>query len=114
MTISSCASRPKDIKASYVSPVPYESMSCEQLRAEAQRLTQSATAANKVQENKAGADAAAVTVGMVLFWPALFMTRGDDASAAEVARLKGEMNALESVSNTKNCGIKVIREEPKA
>lgn len=45
------------------------------------------------------------TVGVVLLWPALFFMKGDSADAAEVARLKGEMQAIGQVNRVKNCGI---------
>ena len=44
-------------------------------------------------------------VTIVVFWPAAFFVGGDRANAAEVGRLKGEMDALEQVSIKKNCGI---------
>lgn len=46
------------------------------------------------------------TVSLILFWPAAFFLKGDGAAAAEVARLKGEMQAIEQVNRVKNCGIK--------
>lgn len=42
---------------------------------------------------------------MVLFWPALFFIKGDGADAAEVAPVKGEMQAIEQLNRMKNCGI---------
>lgn len=45
------------------------------------------------------------TVSLVLFWPAAFFMKGDGADAAEVARLKGEMQAIERVNSVKKCGI---------
>jgi hypothetical protein len=42
---------------------------------------------------------------IIIFWPAAFFIQGDRQTAAEVARLKGEMEALESASIKKNCGI---------
>jgi hypothetical protein len=47
----------------------------------------------------------ATGVGIVLFWPALFFIKGEGASAGEVARLKGEMDAIEQASIRKNCNI---------
>ena len=40
-----------------------------------------------------------------VFWPALFFVKGDDAKTAELARLKGETEAIEQASIRKNCGI---------
>jgi hypothetical protein len=39
--------------------------------------------------------------------------KGDGAQAAEVGRLKGEMQAIEHASIAKNCGIAFAREPPK-
>lgn len=66
-----------------------------------------------VQDKKASNDAAAATVGAILFWPALFLIKGDSETSAEVSRLKGEMEALEQASIKKNCGIE-FRKQPAA
>jgi hypothetical protein len=104
-SLTSCASRAKDIAAAYVSPTLYEKLSCKELQEEATAVSARAAAAAGVQDKNAGQDAAVTTVGVVLFWPALFFTKGDGASAAEVARLKGEMQAIEDASRVKKCGI---------
>ena len=51
-------------------------------------------------------------VGLVLFWPSLFFIKGDGATAAELGRLKGEMDAIEQASIQKNCGIQFQRAAP--
>ncbi len=103
--LAGCATSPKDISAAYVSPVPYQSMSCEQLTAEASRVSAAAAAASGAQASQSGKDAAMVGVSLILFWPAIFFVGGDKASAAELSRLKGEMNAIEQANTTRNCGI---------
>lgn len=72
-----------------------------------------ASQAMGAQDKKAENDAAAMAVGMILFWPALFFIKGDSETAAEVSRLKGEMEAIEQASIAKNCGIE-FRTQPKA
>ncbi|SMD19497.1 hypothetical protein [Rhizobium sp. RU36D] len=104
--LSSCATKPSEIEAAYVSPTLYESLSCEQLREEATAVSSRAIAASGAQQKKADNDAVAVGVGVVIFWPALFFAKGDGATAAEVSRLKGEMKAIETASLKKNCGIR--------
>jgi hypothetical protein len=64
------------------------------------------------QNQKATGDAVAFTVGMVVFWPALFLMHGDGAEAGQVANLKGQMQALEIASAQKGCGI--VFQQPKA
>jgi hypothetical protein len=56
-----------------------------------------------------GAAAVATGVGVVLFRPALFFIKGDSTTAAEVARLKGEMDPIEQASIQKKCGIEFRR-----
>ena len=106
LMLGGCASRPDDISAAYVSPLPYQQLSCEQLAAEAQRVSASAAIAAGAQNQQASNDAVATTIAVVVFWPALFLIKGDNAKAAEVARLKGEMQAIEQASIAQNCGIR--------
>ncbi len=103
--LAGCATPPKDIAAAYVSTNLYQNLPCSQLRDEAEAVSARMAQAYGVQESKRGKDAAMTTVGMVLFWPALFFMEGDGAAAADVARLKGEMEAIQQVNRLKNCGI---------
>ena len=61
------------------------------------------------QDRKAANDSAVTAVSLVLFWPAAFMIRGNGESAAELGRLKGEMQAIEQANIQKNCGINFRR-----
>lgn len=65
-----------------------------------------------VQDKQASGDAVKTGVGIVLFWPTLFFLKGDGATAAELGRLRGEMDAIEQASIAKNCGIQFQKEEP--
>lgn len=114
IALAGCATRASDITAAYVSPVGYRALTCEQLALEAQAVSSRAAAASGVQDKKASGDAVAMTVGLVVFWPALFFMKGDGAPAAEVSRLKGEMDAIEAASVTNNCGIKFAKPAPPA
>ncbi|MCX5512139.1 hypothetical protein [Kaistia algarum] len=105
LMLGACASRPDDIAAAYVSPLPYQQLDCQQLAAEAQRVSASAAVAAGAQNQQASNDAVATTIAVVVFWPALFLIKGDNAKAAEVARLKGEMQAVEQASIAKHCDI---------
>lgn len=100
-----CATPPKDIAPAYVSTGLYENLSCDQLRQEAQGVSARAAQAYGKQTKNQGQDAAMTGVALILFWPAAFFMKGDGADAAEVARLKGEMVAIDQVNRVKNCGI---------
>lgn len=89
----------------------FQSYSCQQLAQEAERISARAIALTGAQNNRATSDAVATTVAVVIFWPAAFLVGGDDAQTAELARLKGEMDASEQVSIQKKCGIAFQREE---
>lgn len=103
--LAGCATPPKDIAPAYVSTTLYEGLSCQQLRNEAEGVSARAAAAYGKQSQNQGRDAAVTTAAVILFWPAAFFVGGNGADAAEVARLKGEMQAIEQVNRVKNCGI---------
>lgn len=105
LVLAGCATSPKDIAPTYVSPVLYQNLTCQQLSAEAARVSQEAATATGQQTQQQGRDAAAVAVGAVLFWPALFFIGGDKGNAAQIANLKGQRQAIEQASIAKSCGI---------
>src|SRR5215475_8612492 len=108
-SVAGCATSSDKVTASYVSPMQYENWNCRQLAEEAQRVSHHAAAAAGAQDSQATKDAVATTVGVIVFWPALFLIGGDKQTAAELARLKGEMDAIEQTSIRKRCGIQFQR-----
>jgi outer membrane murein-binding lipoprotein Lpp len=107
--LSGCASKSSDIQAAYVSPIQYQNYSCDQLLAEGQRVSARAAMVSGQQDDKRTSDAVMTGVAVVVFWPALFALEGDGQTAAELARLKGELEAVEKASIQKNCGIQFRR-----
>lgn len=105
LVVAACAKEANQVGPTYVSPITYENYTCPQLTEEAQRVSQRAAAAAGVQDSKATNDKVAMGVGLVIFWPALFFTKGNDETTAELARLKGSMDAIEQMSIQKRCGI---------
>jgi hypothetical protein len=104
-----CASSSSEIQPQYVSPIQYQSLSCQQVGAEAERVSRRVAEVSGVQDSKASSDAVATGVAIVIFWPAAFFIKGDGASAAELGRLKGEFEALEQASIRKGCGLRFQR-----
>jgi uncharacterized protein YceK len=102
--ISGCATAPGKIKASYVSPVTYYSWSCQQIEAEMARVSAKVSDLSGAQQSERNKDAVALTAGLVIFWPALFFMMGDDQKQ-EIARLKGEYEALEKAAIHNECGF---------
>lgn len=114
-SLGGCASSPESITASYVSPLQYQSYDCDQITQEMYRITRRVQEVTGVQSSKASGDAVAVTASL-LFWPALlFLAAGEDKSA-ELARLKGEAEALEQAAVQKKCTalLDQIEQERKA
>ena len=107
--LAGCASSADDIAPSYVSPVAYENYTCEQLADEAQSVSARAAQAAGVQNKARTNDAVMTTVGVVVFWPTLFFLKGDGAQSAELARLKGQMEAIETAAIRKKCRIEFQR-----
>lgn len=103
--LGGCASSASSIKPAYVSPAGYQSFGCGQLAAEGARISIEASKAAHKQNQKRTHDAVVTAVGVVVFWPTLFLIDGNGPKAAEVARLKGEMKAIEQAAKAKNCNI---------
>lgn len=100
--LAGCASKSSSIDAQYVSPMKYNSYTCSQMEHEYARVLQKSGSVNKDQDRIASNDAVATGVGVVLFWPALFFIDSDDRRE-EVARLKGELDAIEQATIQKDC-----------
>lgn len=115
LVISGCASRPESIESAYVSPLEYQDYSCSQLGQELRRIGRKVQEVAGDQSGQATGDAVAMGVGLVIFWPALFFLIGDDR-AEELARLKGESEAVEQAAIAKDCHelLRQMDEERKA
>jgi hypothetical protein len=105
LALAGCATNSDKITATYVSPMQYESYNCRQLAEEAQRISARASAAAGAQDSQATKDTVATTAAIIIFWPAAFFVGGDKQTAAELARLRGELEAIEQASIRKQCGI---------
>ena len=104
--LTGCATAPDKIAASSVSTIQYEGYNCKQIGAELDRVGKKVNQLYYKLDKTAKNDSAQMAIGMILFWPTLFLLEGGDGpDAAEYARLKGELEALEIVSIRKQCGI---------
>ena len=101
---SGCASKPTEIQPQYVSPLQYQSYDCDQVSGELGRISRKTTQLFSQLDKAASNDQAQMAIGLVLFWPTLFLLEGGDGpEAAEYARLKGEFDALEQAAIQKKC-----------
>jgi hypothetical protein len=100
-----CAHSSDEIDAQHVSPIQYAHYDCQQIPAEEQRVSARVGQLAGEVDDIATGDTVATTVGVILFWPALFFIDGDGPEANEYARLKGGHEALQKASIEKECGI---------
>jgi hypothetical protein len=98
LVVSACAKSPESIAPSYVSEVGFQSWNCNQLGEESNRLSAALSRASAQQENARTND----TVGVLLIGLPVSSLSGDNI-APEIARLKGETEAVRKVSINKSC-----------
>jgi hypothetical protein len=110
--LAGCASSSSDIMPAYISPVAYQSFTCQQLAQEAQAVSTRAASLSGVQDQKRTNDGLATAAAVVIFWPAAFFVGGDKQTAAELAQMKGQMVAIEQAANIKKCGIQFQGQRP--
>lgn len=96
--VSGCAQTPDKVLAYSVSDESYRTMECDRLEEEASRLNL-ALDSEYVNQRKARSDDAA---GVFFLGLPVASMSGKNRSD-EIARLKGELNAIESTANTNGC-----------
>lgn len=96
--LAGCAKDPDSIAPSYISDVGYQSWSCQQLGDEQNRLS-AALATASTQQKKARTNDA---VGVALLGLPVSSLSGDNI-APEIARLKGEQDAVRRAMIAKSC-----------
>ncbi len=103
VVLAGCATAPENIEPAYVSEAIYQDRSCEQLGQEQNRLASELSYAADEQRRAARDDAAGV---FFLGLPVASMS-GRDATP-EIARLKGELQAIQTVATSNACTIEIL------
>lgn len=104
--LTACASNPDKIDAAYVSPLKYRDYDCDQIALEMDYVGQRTTTLHQRLKDQRTADNWQMGIGLLVFWPTLFLLEGGDGpEAAEFSQLKGEFQALRTTSVNKKCGI---------
>ncbi|GAB5387134.1 MAG: hypothetical protein Alpg2KO_01020 [Alphaproteobacteria bacterium] len=98
-----CASSSSSVSAQYVSEHQYSNLNCDQIALETRRISARVSEISGQQDDAATADAVAMGVGLIVFWPALFALALTDDQEAELGRLKGEYEALERAAISRGC-----------
>ena len=103
IALSGCATASKDIAATYISPMQFQSYDCDQLASETQRIQSRVVQLGGRLDTAASNDKAIAGVGVLLFWPALFALGGTKQQEADYARLRGEYDAVQQSAILKKC-----------
>lgn len=100
-----CTKSGDRIASVYVDPIQYQSYDCDQIEAALIRVSARVADLTGQLNKAANNDKWITTAGVIIFWPALFALGGDEEQESQLARLKGEYEALQSVAATKKCGF---------
>lgn len=105
--VSACskAKTSSEVAPQLISPASYSGMSCNQLRAEAELIKNSTPALSAAVDAAYKQDKAIEAVTWILFWPAAIAMDGNDAEAAELAKAKGQLEAVTKQMQTKGCKV---------
>ena len=95
--LSACASRPESISASYVPYQKYANSDCARLAKQRSEAETNLAKVSEMQDSKANGDAA----GVFLIGVPFSKLSGD--YAGEVARCKGEVEAIDTAQTLKKC-----------
>ena len=102
--MSACASAPEDIHATYTPATRWQGETCKQLAEETARIGSDVDRVTGQQRQKRQTDQFATGIGVVLFWPALIAMPLTKDHKAELARLKGEYEAVQREQEAQRCG----------
>lgn len=98
MLLSGCATKPQNIAPMYVSEMGYMNYTCEQMALEQARLSLALASESHAQLQARSND----TVGVIFLGLPVSSLAGSNR-AAQIARLKGELEALQKAAIAKNC-----------
>ena len=101
--LSGCAATPESIAPAYVSEMSYVNYNCRILGAEQTRLVQALSTASDAQRVARSND----IVGVILIGLPVSSLSGSN-QASQIARLKGELEALQRTAIRKECGLPAV------
>lgn len=100
--LAGCSVAPQNITPAYVSPLQYQTYTCEQIAGEIPRIEERLDQLSTRLDDAATSDKA-IAASAILFWQSLFLLGGTGQQEAEYARLKGEHEAIKQSSLDKKC-----------
>jgi hypothetical protein len=98
-----CATRAVDVKPLPASAAEFVTWDCTRIDEERDQVQQRATDVAWAVDERVGTNILALGMGVTVFWPALLAMRPDGLEHAELARLKGRFEALNTAASEKAC-----------
>lgn len=102
--LGACATRSTDVVAQHEDAALFADRDCEQLFEESDRVQLRAADVAYAVDARVGNNMVALSLGAVVFWPALLAMRSDGPEARELAQLKGRHEALMRAAARRGCG----------
>lgn len=112
LLLPACASRPENVVASHVSSSRYAERTCKSLARELDEVQDALRAQSAKLNDKATQDAVVTGVGVILFWPVLFALGNNAGLEGDVARLKGEEQAIRKQLREQECEMPATKPAP--
>ena len=101
--LAGCATRAVDVLPAQANPADFLAWDCTRIDDEQDRVQQRAADVAYAVDELAGNNILALGVGLAVFWPAILAMRPAGFEAAELARLKGRFEALQTAGRYKSC-----------
>lgn len=101
--LAGCATRSSDVKPLPSDPAAFAMLNCDGLYAEADKVQRRAADVAYAVDERVGNNVIALGVGATVFWPAMLAMRPDGPDAAELGRLRGRYEALQTALAQRAC-----------
>jgi len=105
LALGGCATRAVDVLPAPANPADFIAWDCTRIDDEQDRVQQRAADVAYAVDELAGNNILALGVGIAVFWPAILAMRPAGFEAAELARLKGRFEALQTAGRYKSCPL---------
>ena len=103
LLLSGCFTRSVDVRPAPANPADFLAWGCTRIDEEQDSVQLRAADLAYAVDERAGNNIMALGLGVTLFWPAILAMRPAGLEAADLARLKGRYEALQTASRMKGC-----------
>ena len=103
LLLSACVTRSVDVRPAPANPADFLAWDCIRIDDEQDRVQLRAADLAYAVDERAGNNIMALGLGVAVFWPAILAMRPAGLEAADLARLKGRFEALQTASRMQGC-----------